>query len=35
MKHKIETRCLILEIQLFPERKFFHLNFVSYFIDFD
>ena len=35
MKHTIKTRCSILEIQLFPERKFSHLNFASSFIDFD
>ena len=35
MKHKIETRCSILEIQLSPERKFSHLNFASLFVDFD
>ena len=27
MKRKTETRCPILEIQCFPERKFSHLNF--------
>ena len=27
MKPKIETRCPILQIQPFPERKFSHLNF--------
>ena len=29
------TRCPILEIQLFSERKFCHLNFAPKFIDFD
>ena len=29
MKHKIETRCPIIEIQLFPERKFSHLDCAS------
>ena len=32
---KIETRCRIFKIQLFPERKLSHLNFVLSFIDFD
>ena len=27
VRHKIEIRCPILEIQLFPERKCPHLNF--------
>ena len=27
MKRKIETRSPILEIQIFPERKFSNLNF--------
>ena len=34
MKRKIEARCQILKIQLFPERKFSHLNFALHFIDF-
>ena len=32
MKRKIETRCPILEIEFFLERKFFHLR-GSYSID--
>ena len=35
MKSKIETRCPILRIHLFPDRKFSHLNFAPQFIDFD
>ena len=35
MKRTIKTRCFILEIQLFADRKFSHLNFASKFIDFD
>ena len=35
IKRKIETRCPILEIQVFLERKVFHLNFALSFIDFD
>ena len=31
MKRKIETRCPTLEIQPFPESKFFHLNFDFHF----
>ena len=32
---KIETEYLILEIQLFPERKLSHLNYAPSCIDFD
>ena len=35
MKRKIETRCQILEIQIFPERKSSYLNFSLSFINFD
>ena len=35
MKRTIKTGCSILEIQLFSDRKFSHLNLASKFIDFD